>query len=172
MFSSRAPGTSRGKKYCSPKCGADDRRALLRDESPDRARWFFHLGHARLKSCELCPSWESCLLTGKARRYCPTRNSHWNPTLEEFIAFTSQACAYCGRTEDHVGVDRYDNALGYVGGNVRPCCWKCNDQKNSDSVAEWEGRCRDQAYSWMVATFGEEKALSFFYLDFVTAGYL
>jgi hypothetical protein len=147
------------KMYCSKVCQA----------APAIARWKeSHAEHVRDCSAiyKRSPRGRLSLFRTHSRKKAKELGgTPWSPTLEEFTEFTSRPCAYCGRTETHVGIDRYDNSLGYVEGNIRPCCWRCNKQKNRDSVKEWEGRCRDQAFSWMVATFGEERALSFFLLD-------
>lgn len=60
---------------------------------------------------------------------------------KSFIALTKQDCHYCGcppypthskslRGEPFTGIDRVDNNLGYVLGNVVPCCYVCNIMKN------------------------------------------
>jgi len=92
---------------------------------------------AREKACDLCPLGKSCQLDRAGKKACQTRNAHWHPTLEEFTSFTSQPCAYCGATFPYVGVDRIQNCRGYEEGNLAPCCWTCNEKKNSDTFEEW-----------------------------------
>ena len=75
----------------------------------------------------------------------------------EFKVLTSQPCHYCGaapeskhsvvkQTNGHYygnGVDRIDNSLGYVVGNVRPCCKQCNIAKgilSEQEFLEWIAR--------------------------------
>lgn len=62
---------------------------------------------------------------------------------DEFRELTSQPCYYCGAEPElkfHAvkgtngsyygnGIDRIDNLIGYVTGNVRPCCKQCNIAK-------------------------------------------
>jgi hypothetical protein len=85
------------------------------------------------------------------------RGLAWELTEEEFDGLIVQNCAYCGcvpsmvakgtgtRSGDfiHGGIDRVDNAQGYVMGNVVPCCRICNRAKMAMSHAEfmaWTGR--------------------------------
>ena len=53
-------------------------------------------------------------------------------TLSEFRELLQKACAYCGfdLNETGCGLDRMDNALGYVIENVAPCCHVCNQAKS------------------------------------------
>lgn len=65
----------------------------------------------------------------------------WTLTQEEFNAIVSQACAYCGAPPSRDtavgrrprpkrnGIDRVDNAVGYVLANCVPCCSICNKMK-------------------------------------------
>lgn len=51
---------------------------------------------------------------------------------DQLVAFFDRECAYCGHvaTEgDRNGVDRVDNAKGYVPGNCVTCCGWCNKMK-------------------------------------------
>ena len=48
---------------------------------------------------------------------------------ERFEEIVSNPCAYCGTTTK-IGVDRINNTLGYVEGNVAPCCSICNRAKD------------------------------------------
>lgn len=47
-------------------------------------------------------------------------------TSEEIYELIVQPCVYCGTTETPRGLDRIDNALPHVRGNVRPACAPCN----------------------------------------------
>jgi len=50
-------------------------------------------------------------------------------TLDEFKSFASQPCFYCGQHDEPNGIDRWDNKIGYVLSNCRPCCITCNKMK-------------------------------------------
>lgn len=62
--------------------------------------------------------------------------------LEKFTEMTARPCRYCKQARgSHRGIDRVDNALGYVEGNCVPCCWVCNRAKaedlSPDELVEW-----------------------------------
>ena len=53
-------------------------------------------------------------------------------TKEEFNNIIINNCYICGRetTNEHCnGIDRYDNAIGYIKDNCRACCGECNYMK-------------------------------------------
>lgn len=72
---------------------------------------------------------------------------------DRFFELFSERCFYCGcypsKTITHRsaygsftynGVDRLDNSIGYVDGNVVPCCAECNYKKGDqhfDSFSKW-----------------------------------
>ena len=69
---------------------------------------------------------------------------------EDFMRITQQDCYYCGSppsnihknqksTGDYVynGIDRVDNSLGYIVGNVVPSCWTCNWSKNNMTIPQF-----------------------------------
>lgn len=74
-------------------------------------------------------------------------------TEPEFLALFCSNCYYCGRPPEnrtlsehdtgdftYNGIDRKDNALGYIHGNVVPCCQVCNLAKRDmkfDSFIAW-----------------------------------
>ncbi len=75
-------------------------------------------------------------------------------TTDEFVAIVSKNCYYCNsepvynslskRTyyDYHAnGIDRIDSKQGYLVGNCRPCCWPCNQAKNTMTEEEF--------YSWV-----------------------
>lgn len=67
-------------------------------------------------------------------------------TFAQFETLTRASCHYCGTPPQHScatanrryngisarnGMDRVNNAIGYVASNLVPCCWQCNRAKNS-----------------------------------------
>lgn len=56
----------------------------------------------------------------------------WELTEAQYTKLVTRPCSYCGETkfESGVGLDRIDNQIGYVRGNVLPCCHFCNVMKN------------------------------------------
>lgn len=70
-------------------------------------------------------------------------------TIDEYETFTKKCCHYCGmpplnKTKykhyanmKYNGIDRIDNALPYVLGNLVPCCKLCNAMKSSLSEASF-----------------------------------
>jgi hypothetical protein len=71
-------------------------------------------------------------------------------TLEESggVALVQEACHYCGRAPDTKclnGIDRMDNARGYVADNCVSCCTACNAMKKCLDAATFVRRCRHLA---------------------------
>lgn len=73
---------------------------------------------------------------------------------DQFYALVVSTCAYCGAIPSrmdrlprrfgyfqHGGIDRIDNAKGYVLGNVVPCCGQCNTAKSDLTADEFYRRC-------------------------------
>lgn len=87
-------------------------------------------------------------------RHAAARNRSFSLTGEEFRALVSGNCHYCGvagrsvRRQDRkssngdfwfTGIDRVDNALGYVSGNCVACCATCNRAKLCQTEADFLG---------------------------------
>lgn len=70
-------------------------------------------------------------------------------TFEQFMSFWQQPCAYCGDAIDPVGIDRVDSSLGYVNGNIAPCCVTCNAWKNCLTVEQFATHLK-KVYSRLV----------------------
>lgn len=97
---------------------------------------------------------------GGYRHGARKRGLAWELTDEDFDRLTAENCFYCGsppacRTKrvksvrhyngDFVynGIDRIDNAVGYIPGNVLPCCGICNKAKRDlpfDDFLVWIAR--------------------------------
>lgn len=79
---------------------------------------------------DLC--WDSLRNAARLRDYPVTI------TFAQYKQLVSGAvCHYCSGPLPRAGsgVDRIDSALGYVPGNVVPCCTKCNRAKNCANAA-------------------------------------
>lgn len=65
------------------------------------------------------------------RKIVKKRNKEWGLSDEEYKELINQPCYYCNNelappTKYSIGLDRLDNALGYVRDNVVSCCMACN----------------------------------------------
>lgn len=69
-------------------------------------------------------------------------------SFETFSTLIQSPCIYCGELPSNVhanreekfvygGIDRIDNSMGYINGNVVPCCRMCNISKNNHSQIEF-----------------------------------
>jgi ribosomal protein S27E len=93
-------------------------------------------------------------LLDKYKRRARKEGRDFQITAAEFREITQQSCAYCGvpttrisaaktagNHDQHAyiynGVDRVDNALGYVRGNCAPCCVRCNRMKRDMSLTDF-----------------------------------
>jgi hypothetical protein len=79
------------------------------------------------------------------------RNYEWGLSKEEFKKLVTGNCVYCGILPNkerkpnkgvyggfmYTGIDRIDNNIGYIKGNVVSCCWDCNRAKGSLTVEEF-----------------------------------
>jgi hypothetical protein len=95
-----------------------------------------------------------CLLA-KAREYIhsPTgryralksgagvRGHIFSLSFVEFMLFWQKPCHYCGEPIRSVGLDRIDNSIGYVLGNVVSCCKGCNYGKHRGPQEDYIARC-------------------------------
>jgi hypothetical protein len=90
-------------------------------------------------------------LLGQYQRSARARGYVFALTKEEFRAVVEAPCTYCGECCNlamsvgagasgeyrYTGIDRIDNALGYVSGNVCSCCKQCNIAKGTLSREEF-----------------------------------
>lgn len=64
-------------------------------------------------------------------------------TFDQFVSFWNKPCYYCGCAIDSIGLDRVDSNIGYVIGNVVPCCPVHNRMKSDMSKEKFLQSCRD-----------------------------
>jgi hypothetical protein len=60
------------------------------------------------------------------------RKKDFELTKKQFNEITKNPCYLCGETNSSgFGIDRFDNNIGYIYDNCRPCCSYCNYMKNN-----------------------------------------
>lgn len=59
----------------------------------------------------------------------------WELSAADALALLERSCSYCG--EEGGTIDRVDSDIGYVVGNVVPCCLDCNMMKRDTPLALW-----------------------------------
>ena len=81
---------------------------------------------------EKCKQRFNCELSAHLCKYRNSAKANGKPfelTRDEAYDLFLQECFYCGepsRKEKLMGLDRFDNARGYLISNVVPACWTCN----------------------------------------------
>ncbi len=78
------------------------------------------------------------------------RNLIWELAEEEFLSLVQDECHYCGKLSSNLcapkdvrgsfaynGIDRKNDALGYISGNVVTCCRPCNWAKGKMSYEDF-----------------------------------
>ena len=81
---------------------------------------------------------------GKWKEYrsnAKVRSLSFELTFDQFMLFWQKPCHYCGDPIETSGLDRIDNALGYVIANVQPCCTTCNMAKKKRDAAAYIAHC-------------------------------
>ena len=64
-----------------------------------------------------------------------TRNIKFTLSQQDFTEIVSNPCYLCG-LENSTGIDRFNNAIGYLKENCRPCCGHCNLLKKTQSYED------------------------------------
>ena len=90
-------------------------------------------------------------LIRKYKERARKRKLEFNLTEEQFKEITQKDCYYCGAKPNNIyrqkncngdyvynGLDRVDNAKGYIINNVVPCCKICNLAKNNLTLQEFK----------------------------------
>lgn len=70
------------------------------------------------------------------------RGKTFQLSIEDFKAFVTDSCAYCGiKSNRYNGIDRVDNLKGYEIDNCLTCCEQCNRMKLDYSLEEFLSKC-------------------------------
>ena len=64
-------------------------------------------------------------------------------TLDTLLLdFWQKPCHYCDDPIETVGIDRVDSSIGYIPGNMVPCCSMCNFMKLTSSSDDFITKCK------------------------------
>ena len=78
-------------------------------------------------------------LLNNARREDRKRGLKTAITREQIREIISKSCLYCGESDPTlIGMDRVDNSIGHVIGNIVPCCIRCNSLKRDMPIEVWK----------------------------------
>lgn len=118
---------------------------LERPESEFRTKLTRHVGRRPGPHCKPCERARRVWV--QARNNARVRGVSFSLTREHVDRLKRLPCTYCGATAAPAnGLDRVDSSLGYVEGNVVPCCTDCNvakmDRSAHDFIA-WITRAAD-----------------------------
>ena len=115
-----------------------------------------HLRYGAVKSCgcsRSLPKGEAAFnqLFRGIKYSAVRRKKKFKLTKEQVRDLVTRPCRYCGalpaqRSRSlrcngdflYNGIDRVDNSLGYVEGNVVPCCGQCNNAKRTIGAEEFK----------------------------------
>ncbi|MGH9390493.1 MAG: hypothetical protein ACRD1Z_12820 [Vicinamibacteria bacterium] len=92
-----------------------------------------------------------------AKSHAKEKSHAWELLREEYGEMVRRPCHYCGRriSETGIGLDRCDNGVGYVLGNVVPCCVLCNTIKSDKFTRTEMERIGETLRSIYVSRQGE-----------------
>lgn len=71
-----------------------------------------------------------------SKAHAKRRNILFEITLDYFSLFKDCPCFYCGKPLEKISLDRINNFLGYIEGNVVTCCSVCNEIKMDRDLFE------------------------------------
>ena len=74
-----------------------------------------------------------------AKHRAMRKNHPFDISLSNYIDYLNSGCYYCGCSlfkENGIGLDRIENSIGYVEGNVLPCCGSCNKTRGDRFTVE------------------------------------
>lgn len=124
--------------YCSTAC---------KDIVRKRARVLVNKNNknkTKLRMLDPVANKESLLkaIYSRYRNGANKRGLEFNISIELMDKYFRADCYYCGVMVHIIGLDRVDNSIGYVDGNIVSCCEECNRMKRVQSQDDFIKRCR------------------------------
>ncbi len=104
-------------------------REKNKEHSKLRDKFYYIKNRAKiLKRAESPVNRFSCYKTNARKK-----NIELEISLIEFTKITNNKCYYCNqynKNKNYCGIDRIDSNVGYINGNLLPCCSVCNQMKS------------------------------------------
>lgn len=138
-------GRSGGHKLVSITCGCGRKRTTratkVRTGLVDSCTPCAHKKGVKVRRAGLgLLSWKEKVVRdsyGYYRGHARRRNKPFEMSLDVFRKLYNCPCSYCGAVKAK-GVDRINSSLGYVEGNIKPCCTTCNFAKGQMSLRQFK----------------------------------
>lgn len=115
------------------------RTHLKQSRAKGRKYYYLHREQVReqVRKSSMKPAYRFRVL----KRSAEVRGIKVHISFDEYLKIVADPCRYCGGClpKSGSGVDRIDNKIGYVSGNLCPCCSACNIAKRA--MTESEFRC-------------------------------
>lgn len=70
------------------------------------------------------------------------RGHTFSISIEYFASFWGKNCYYCGDKIFGIGIDRFNNSVGYEENNCVPSCVKCNMMKHKQNGDDFIEQCK------------------------------
>ncbi len=78
----------------------------------------------------------------RVKQMAKARSIIFDESIGEFlIELINSSCYYCGNPPKN-GIDRIDSSRGYVSGNIRSCCMRCNTIKMDATEEDFYSHCK------------------------------
>lgn len=136
--------TAHNAKYCSKKC----KEKFYAEHFPEKNKEKYKRSYIKHRDDrqKQCREWRKSHPNYNRDRYknnvklrlwnykdrSSKRKIEWKISDSYAIELMLSNCYYCG--EEGLGIDRIDSKIGYVKGNVVPCCKECNTMKMDTDV--------------------------------------
>jgi hypothetical protein len=130
---------------CVPCCGVCNFMKLSLDANTfvERCR---HISFVHGGPGEITDKWQDHMSASynKYKTRATKKQLEFALSMDEFDSLCASDCEYCARSSigtNRNGVDRVDNAIGYVDGNCVACCTECNHTKRDLSYDVLIAQC-------------------------------
>jgi len=133
------------------KCCQSSRKSYQKNIKKQRMRSLIKNRKSRKGNPELWKEYYKKQSQSPAGRYnaykqnAKKRGIKFEITKEQFMEFWQKPCSYCGNEIKTIGIDRINNNVGYIKGNLKSCCGWCNKMKMDHNEKEFLDQCKKVA---------------------------
>ena len=128
------------RSYCNQchnkRCSATRAKRVERSAPSEIAR--SNRIRERNKQRRLLPEFRASFIVEDSRKSDRKKGLENDLTIDYVESLIAERiCCYCGETNLQITLDRFDNNIGHIAGNVAPACVRCNLLRGSMPFAAW-----------------------------------